>query len=409
MPDPYRFCYAVRVPRFDPFPGIRYNAEDGYVDAVVAPPYDVIDEEERSRLVERSEHNAVRVELPREEGDGRTKYEVARDLFRAWLAEGALVQDEPAFYVYRMGFHDETGRPRQTAGILGALELSQPGQGGILPHERTTPKDKADRLDILRTTQVNLSPIWGLSPAEGLSALCEVPGPPLVRATDDEGVHHRLWKVTQPGVVEAIASAVASAPIIVADGHHRFEVGNAYKGEQGGAPGPWDSILAYVVELAEEQLEVRAIHRLLDGLPAGFDVLDALAAHFDVFDAGKADDTVLARMQDAGALTLITTEGAWFLRPSAATVEAAEHDLDSSRLDVALAAFPEGVRVRFQHGVDPVVRAVERSDAQAAVLLRPATVSQIAAIGRGGERMPPKTTFFTPKPRTGMVFRSVAP
>lgn len=397
----------MQVPRFDPFPGIRYAAEDGYVDAVVAPPYDVIGEEERSRLVDRSEYNAVRVELPREEGDGRNRYEVARDLFRAWLDEGALTQDEPSFYVYRMGFHDEEGRPRQTAGILGALELSQPGEGGILPHERTTPKDKADRLEILRTTQVNLSPIWGLTPAEGLSALCDVSGPPLARATDDEGVHHRLWRVTQPAVVEAISEAVASAPIIVADGHHRFEVGNAYKAEQGGRPGPWGSILAYVVELAEEQLEVRAIHRLLTGLPEGFDLLDALAAHFEVFDAGKPDDALLGRMQDAGALALVTGDGAWFLRPTEATIVAAGQDLDSSRLDVALATLPPSTSVRFQHGVDNILRAVEKGEAQAGVLLRPATVAQIAEIGHGGDRMPPKTTFFNPKPRTGMVFRPV--
>jgi uncharacterized protein (DUF1015 family) len=401
------------VPRFDPFPGIRYRTDDGYLDAVVAPPYDVIDEEERARLVARSERNAVRVELPREEGDGRTRYEVARDLFRAWLADGTLAQDdEPSFYVYRMGFHDEAGRPRQTSGILGALALSTPGEGDILPHERTTPKDRADRLDILRTTTVNLSPIWGLSPAEGLSGLCDaVTGAPDARATDDEGVHHRLWRVTQPGLLDTISAAIASAPVILADGHHRFEVANAYRAERaaaGDGPGPWDAVLAYVVELADEQLEVRAIHRLLDGLPDGFDLLGALSAHFDPFDAGKADDTVLGRMLDAGALTLVTVDGAWFLRPRPETVAAAEHDLDSSRLDVAVAgALPPSTRVRFQHGLENVVRAVERGEAQAGVLLRPATVAQIAEIGRGGARMPPKTTFFNPKPRTGMVFRAL--
>ncbi|MDQ3757718.1 MAG: DUF1015 domain-containing protein, partial [Actinomycetota bacterium] len=322
------------MPRFDPFPGIRYATDDGRLDDLVAPPYDVIDEEERARLVGRSEHNAVKVELPREEG-GHDRYTVARDLFRSWLSSGVLVQDdEPSFYVYRMGFHDEAGRPRQTAGVLGALELSAPGAGDILPHERTTPKDKADRLDILRTTEVNLSPIWGLSPAEGLSALCELPGPPLARATDEEGVHHRLWRITQPGVVEAISAAVASAPLIVADGHHRFEVGNAYR-EERGPGGPWDFILAYVVELADEQLSVRAIHRLIDGLPEGFDVVEALSEHFEPFDAGKADETILARMDDAGALGLVTTDGAWLLRPRPETVAAAEHDLDSARLDVA--------------------------------------------------------------------------
>ena len=394
------------MPRFDPFPGIRYATDDGRLDDLVAPPYDVIDEEQRADLVARSEHNAVKVELPREEG-GRDRYTVARDLFRSWLSAGVLVRDdEPSFYVYRMGFHDETGRPRQTAGVLGALELSAPGEGGILPHERTTPKDKADRLNILRTTEVNLSPIWGLSPAEGLSALCELPGPPLARATDEEGVHHRLWRITQPGVVEAISAAVASAPLIVADGHHRFEVGNAYR-EERGPGGPWGAILAYVVELADEQLSVRAIHRLLDGLPDGFDLVEALSAHFEPFDAGKADESILSRMDDAGALGLVTVDGAWLLRPRAETVAAAEHDLDSARLDVAVRTLPHGAHVRFQHGVDLVVRAVERGDAQAGVLLRPATVAQIAAVGHGGERMPPKTTFFHPKPRTGMVFRSL--
>jgi uncharacterized protein (DUF1015 family) len=394
------------VPRFEPFTGIRYATDDGRLDDVVAPPYDVIDAEERARLAARSEHNAVKVELPQDEGE-RDRYTVARDLFRSWLASGVLVQDEElSFYVYRMGFHDETGRPRQTAGVLGALELSAPGEGDILPHERTTPKDKADRLDILRTTEANLSPIWGLSSAEGLAALCEQPGPPLARATDEEGVHHRLWRITQPGVIEAISSAVASAPVIVADGHHRFEVGNAYR-EQRGRGGPWDLILAYVVELADEQLSVRAIHRLLDEMPEGFDLLEALSAHFEPFDAGKADESILARMDDAGALGLVTADGAWLLRPRPETVAAAEHDLDSARLDVAVAGLPVGTRVRYQHGVEHVVRAVERGQAQAGVLLRPATVAQIAAIGHGGDRMPPKTTFFHPKPRTGMVFRSV--
>lgn len=394
------------MPRFDPFRGIRYATDDGVLDDVVAPPYDVIDSEQRARLTARSEHNAVRVELPEEEG-GRDRYAVARDLFGSWLSAGVLRQDEePSLYVYRMGFHDETGRPRQTAGVLGALELSAPGAGDILPHERTTPKDKADRLDILRATEVNLSPIWGLSPAEGLSALCELPGPPDARATDEDGVHHRLWRITQPGVIEAVSSAVASAPVIVADGHHRFEVGNAYRAERG-AGGPWDAILAYVVELADEQLCVRAIHRLLDGLPDDFDVLAALSAHFEPFDAGRADESVPARMDDAGALALVTADGTWLLRPRPETAAAAEHDLDSARLDVAVAALPEGVRVRYQHGADNVVRAVEKGEAQAGVLLRPATVAQIAAIGRGRERMPPKTTFFHPKPRTGMVFRSL--
>jgi uncharacterized protein (DUF1015 family) len=395
------------VPGFSPFRGVRYNAEGGHVDDVIAPPYDVISPTDREALVARSEHNAVRLELPAEEG-GRDRYEVAAELWRQWQEERVLVaDDEPSFYAYRMGFHDEAGRARQTTGIVGALHLEPPGKG-ILPHERTTAKDKADRFDLIRATRANLSPIWALSPTAGLSALAETTGPPDARGTDEHGVHHRLWRLTSPAVLDGIRDAVAANPVLVADGHHRYEIGLAYQAEVGAGDGSagQDRILAFVVELAEEQLSVRAIHRLIDGLPGGFDLLAALEPFFEPFETDTPDETLLGRMDDAGALAVVTPGGTWLLKPRPSTVEAASHDLDSSRLDVALASLPEH-RLRFQHGWDLVAGAVTKGDAQAAVLLRPATVDQIASISHGGERMPPKTTFFYPKPATGLVFRSL--
>lgn len=388
------------VPRFSPFRGVSYNAEGGHVDDVVAPPYDVISPADRHALVARSEYNAVRLELP-------DSYTEADRLWKEWLGERVLVaDDEPAFYAYRMGFHDEQGQPRQTTGILGSLELSLPDDGQILPHERTTPKDKADRLDLLRTTRVNLSPIWALSPASGLSELAEPQGPPDLRATDGDGIHHRVWRITSTAILDAIQEAVASQPVLVADGHHRFEVGNAYRTERGPADTGAGRIFAFVVELSDEQLSVRAIHRLVSGLPADLDLVAALSEHFEMFPTTPIDETILHRMDDAGALALTTPDGTWLLRPTEATTAAASHDLDSSRLDVALASLPEH-DLRFQHGWDRVSAAVGGGEAQAGVLLRPATVAQIASISRGGERMPPKTTFFYPKPATGLVFRSL--
>ena len=390
----------VAVPGFFPFHGVRYNAEGGHVDDVIAPPYDVISPDDRAALVARSDFNAVRLELP-------DSYASAQSLWQQWTAERVLVADEePSFYAYRMGFRDETGKPRQTTGIFGALELTLPDAGHILPHERTTPKDKADRLNLLRATRVNLSPIWALSPVAGLSALAEPQGPPDSRATDTEGVHHRLWRITSPAVIEAIQEAIATEPVLVADGHHRFEVANAYRSERGGDDAGAARILALVVELADDELSVRAIHRLLSGLPDGFDVVAGLEPFFDVFPTPPIDETILDRMDDAGALALTTNDGTWLLRPRDTTVAAATHDLDSSRLDVALAALPEPTVV-FQHGWELVAAAVEKREAQAGVLLRPASVAQIAEISHGGDRMPPKTTFFYPKPATGMVFRSL--
>ncbi|MFP5326890.1 MAG: DUF1015 family protein, partial [Acidimicrobiia bacterium] len=219
------------MPRFEPFRGTRY-AEHLSGSDVTCPPYDVISPEDRAALAARHEANAVLVELPEAEGGG-DRYASAAATLDRWLAEGTLVTDEePGFYVYRMGFHDEAGRPRETVGLIGAMELAVPGTGDVLPHERTMPKAKSDRLDLLRATRTNVSPVWGLSMAEGMSGLCEVSTPPVGRATDADGVHHRLYRVTQQGHLDAIAEAVGAHPVVIADGHHRYQTGLNYQQEQ---------------------------------------------------------------------------------------------------------------------------------------------------------------------------------
>jgi uncharacterized protein (DUF1015 family) len=397
------------VPRFEPFAGLRY-APGTDVDAVTAPPYDVIDAEERARLAARSDSNAVRFDLP-DEADGPGRYEAADALLRSLRSAGTLVTDDaPSFYVYRMVYDDERGRERRTTGVLGALELSRPGEGGILPHEHTTPKAKSDRLDLLRATRHNLSPIWGLSLAAGLTEACRVDGPPAMEATDDDGVRHQLWRVTDADRIAAIRELVGGQPVVIADGHHRYETSLAYRDERrqvDGEGGPWDATLAYVVELTEDELAVRPIHRLLRGEPSGPDLLAALTAA--LFDATPtdADGDLPERMARAGALGLVLPgDEAYLLVPQAGAFPDDLPDLDSSRIAVALETMP-GVEVEHQHGTDIVLRRVGAGEAMAGILLRPAGVAQIAATAHTGERMPPKTTFFWPKPRTGFVFRSL--
>lgn len=393
------------MPRFEPFRGIRYADTVDMAD-VIAPPYDVIDEELRAELEAKSPYNAVRLDLPRD-AETHDRYEEARCLLTAWLETGVLVlDDEPSFYVYRMGFHGEDGRPRQTSGVIGLMGLEPPGRG-ILPHEHTMSKPKDDRLNMLRSCRANTSAIWGLSLAEGLSGLCELPGAPDARATDAEGVHHRLWRITQPGVVAAIQEAVASTPVLIADGHHRFETSLAYQAERrdaGDGDGPHDLILTYVVELTDDQLDVRPIHRLLDGVPAGFDLVAALEDHFEVSIVGVADPSITQRMAEAGGLGLVIGGDAWLLVPRPGLFDGVA-DLDSARLDHALAAIDPGIELTYQHGAGNVIALAGKGDADAAVLLRPASIDQIAATAHGGDRMPPKTTFFHPKPRTGLVVR----
>lgn len=397
------------MPRFEPFPGLRYSRSHiRSLDDVVCPPYDVISESQRQALEARSPYNVVRLELPHGD-DGGDRYELARQVLDAWRDGGVLHRDgRPCFYGYRMAYTDPSGRAASTLGVVGALGLEPPGRG-ILPHEETTPKAKTDRLELIRATRSNLSPIWGLSPGTGLSAHLSGPEQPVERTVDEDGIGHELWPIDDPAQVAAIRAAVESQPVVIADGHHRFETALNYRAERqtaGAASPDDDAVMALVVELTDEQLTVQAIHRLLIGLPAGLDLAGALAKWFDVTPTGPVDRTILERMDDAGGLAVLTPQQVWLARPRPEVVDAATHDLDSSRLDVARADLPDH-QVIYQHGWDNCAAAVAAGTASAAVLLRPATIAQIAAISRGGVRMPPKTTFFWPKPRTGMVIREL--
>ena len=391
--------------RFEPFRGTRYDLHRSDLTRVMAPPYDVIDEGQRAELVARDPHNAVRIDLP-SESDGPNRYELAARSFESWQRDGILVTDErPSFTVYRMTATDDAGVERRTTGVIGALELSPPGTD-ILPHEHTTPKAKSDRLDLMRACQANLSAIWGLSLAKGLTDLLPTGEPPLADVVDDDGVRHTIWRIDDPEACAAITGAVAEQPIVVADGHHRYETSLTYKGErqaEAGDAGAAGATMAYVVELVEDELTVHAIHRLLSDLPDGFDLRSALHPWFEDAGSPPADRPVTLAMADAGCLTLVLPTGEVMLRPRPEALADAR-DLDSSRLDVALAALPPH-HVSFQHGVANVRAAVASGAADAGVLLRPATVAQIEATAHGGERMPPKTTFFHPKPKTGLVFR----
>ncbi len=398
------------MPRFEPFQGLRYRPTRAPIAQVIAPPYDVISSTERVHLASRNPANAVLVELP--EADltrRRDRYAVATELFTRWQAEGILVADpEPSLYPYRMT--DTSGRT--TTGVIGALGLSEPGaESDILPHEQTLPKPKSDRLDLLRATRANLSPIWGLSMAVGVTATFDpTDDEPVADAYDDEGVRHQLWVLSDRDAVAAVRDAMAVAPVVLADGHHRYETARAYQAEcraaNGGVPGPYDLVMALLVELAEDQLTVGAIHRTVSGLPEDFDLVDALGRWFDVVRAGAADERTLGALADSNSLALVTGGQAYLLLPHPDLQERPGNDLDSNLLASVLEELPPH-EVMHRHSVAEAVEALAEGEGQAAFLLRPVTVKQIDEWANERRRMPPKTTFFSPKPRTGMVFRSL--
>lgn len=397
--------------RFEAFRGTMYDRAKVRADDVIAPPYDVVGPTDRARLAARSPYNAITVELPvADSSAGLDPYENAAAIFGRWHRDGVVaVADEAGFYPYRMTFVDEDGSTRSTTGVLGALGLDPGRHGDVLPHEQTTPKDKHDRLSLLRAARTNFSPIWGLATGDGLSKTCAASislADAHWSATDSEDVVHECWTVTDPEVLEAISSVVASAPVLIADGHHRYATACTYSAEHPEAAGA-DSLLAFVVELVESELAVRAIHRLLSDVD-GAALPSLLGRHFDL-QPGPDDPIALRNaMSTDGTLGLITRDGSWLLVPRPELVQAADDDIDSSRLEYALADLGLD-HVRYQHGLPLARDAVESGEADAAVLLRPVSIGQIARIANGGRLMPPKSTFFHPKPRTGMVFRELDP
>jgi uncharacterized protein (DUF1015 family) len=375
------------------------------LDLVTAPPYDVLSPAERAAFAGRHSQNVVKIDVP-VEADGEGRYEASAVLWRSWLTQGILRRDEgPAYYRYRMTFADETGTLHTTTGVFGALEVRESGTGEVLPHEQTTPKDKTDRLDLTRTTRANLSAVWGLSMSPGVGALIAgAPALPCGEFTSEDGVAHSLERIVNRAAIATIQAAIEGSPVVIADGHHRYEISRVYRRELGGT-GTHDLVLTFVVELAPQELFVQGIHRLITDLPAGTDLVAALAPWFDASPAGSVGPDTPAAMLAAGGLCLVHPDGTGtFLKPRAEAF-AGERDLDTVRLQTALASIAH--TVRYQHGVDRVLAALKAGTAQAAVLVRPVPIAEIERTANEGLLMPPKSTFFAPKPKTGVIFRSL--
>lgn len=393
------------MPTFRPFRAIRYSPGTD-LDAVSAPPYDVLSDADVDALEARDPHNIVAVDVPR---GGPDRYDEAAATLRRWLDEAVLVtDDEPTYTIYRMAFTDSTGAARTIVGVLGGLEVVDLDAGGVLPHERTTPKAVTDRLDLTRATATNLSPVWGLSLASGLTAELAAPAEPVGSVTVD-GVEHRVERVTDPDRIARIGAIIASDDVLIADGHHRYSISRTYRDEVREATARTDTdaeyTLTFVNELVDDQLSIEAIHRIYTGVSLD-ELRAALSPWFELAPAPAPGPNLLAQMVDLGRLVLVGPDAStqWLIpRPG---VFDAVRALDGAYLEHALAE--SDAQVGYQHGLDEVVALVGTGDVTAGILIRPTSLTEIERTAREGLLMPPKSTFFTPKLRTGLVVRPTA-
>ena len=397
------------MPRFEPFAALRY-ADQGRLGDLCAPPYDVQSDKDRERFGLRDRHNIVHVDMPIGADGGHGRYEAARNLLDDWRGSGVLVRDDrPSFTLYRMHFTDALGRQRSTVGVIGGLEVVDEGAGGVLPHERTTPKAKTDRLELTRATACNLSPVWGLSLTGGLSELLQAPGHEVGSYVDDLGVRHAVERVDDPDRVARIAAAVSSQPVVIADGHHRYAISRTYRDEVRAATGSTNTAaeltMTYVNELVDEQLSVAAIHRLYSEVSAD-DLLRALERSFALGSRERVDERVLSDMERSGTLVLLIADSTGISLTPRDGAFAGVRDLDSARLEHALASTPHAVH--YQHGFHEMSQALHDDTYTAGILIRPVSVAEIRRTAHEGLLMPPKSTFFTPKLQTGLVLRELS-
>jgi uncharacterized protein (DUF1015 family) len=406
------------MPDLAPFRGVRYAHSEELAD-IVCPPFDVISEEAQKTLYERHPHNAVRVELPfSETHDADDRYVKAAVQFRAWLEEGVLARDDqPCLYVYRQDF-THLGVPKRVTGVIGALRLEELGdESGILPHERTMPGPIEDRLALLRACPVNISPIYAVYRGKGglapwLDSLTQ--RPPEARLQDEYGTLHRMWVVRAPAEIEVLSAAVRPGPLVIADGHHRYETALEYAKESGGSP-ERGAVMCFCADADVEDLNVLPYHRAFGAaIPEGA-VRDRLIEGFGakelerevaerVFEHSAADHAFLVIIPGSELLLEVDED---FVARTVGDEPPAWRSLDVVALHEAVLprVAPEGVEtMRFSSDEAEIRRLVEEGYYSFGVLLKPLEAVSVVEVARSAKRMPQKASYFWPKAVTGLVF-----
>lgn len=394
-----------------PFRGWTFDPARVHLDDVLCPPYDVVEPADEPALRERSPANVVHVVRP--PGRPPARYEAAARTMRGWIEDATLRRDEVAsLYVYEHAAGDVRQR-----GVIGAVRLRDPADRVVVPHEGVFPGPVADRLALMVATDAQLEPI--LLTSEGVDRLAgllaTVVSEPPALAAEASGSEHRLWRLTDPERVHAVVAAVASAPALVADGHHRYATYRelqATRHAQGRGAGPWDHGLALVVGTDPATLTLGAIHRTVRGValpvpgprtsPSGvrIEVGERLPVQGSASAPPGSPDVVVATDgRDRVEIRLVVAPGA----------SARERLVSALLADVLLPelyALGDGHRrVEYHHDAARAVGSAQRGGV--ALLVRAPELADVRALAAAGVMMPRKSTSFGPKPQSGLVLRTL--
>ncbi|MFH1560941.1 MAG: DUF1015 domain-containing protein [Chloroflexota bacterium] len=423
-----------------PFRGIRYSPQPGVdLGQLLCPPYDIISPEQQMELHQRNPYNAVRLELgmdlPTDSADDN-RYTRAAHLLEEWLSEGTLLaEEEAAFYLLQEDFSHQ-GRSMTRRSILARVRLEEYSQRTVLPHEETSQGPKRDRMELLTATRANLSPILSIyrDPSGQVRELIErvAAGPPSVHANHGD-TRIRLWAIADGATVQTVSESLRDAPVYLADGHHRYETALQYRDiQRAGGNQSEDAghnfVMMSLIEIQDPGLLVLPYHRVIRGLSPGeldqmlglvretFDIQPlevrrdrtrVVVSHLEEQLEGVAENQVALGLLEDGAQraslrTLRNPPGA----SSPPLERCATLVLGRRVLEPVLGTQQDAVEkglLRFTHDSGEVYRLVRSSDYQLGFILPPLSLDLFEEVVLSGERMPLKSTYFSPKLPTGLV------
>ena len=399
------------MPQIRPFKALKY-ADKTDISALVCPPYDIVSEPQKEALLAKNPHNLIKLELPL----GEDRYNKTNEVYQKWLSEGVLKQDEkPAIYVYSEDF-EIFGKAYSFCGFMARVKLHEFSEEKILPHENTLSKAKDDRFNLLTATGCSFSGIYSLFNDKDMTIeniLTEVRGgEPEVRFTDNEGVTHSLWSVTDEAVIAAVASECQDKQFFIADGHHRYETALRYKKENPNNPNA-EYILMTLVSLQNSGLVVLPTHRIVNpSLEINAAEYDKLSNLFEIEDIQSADiDVKLKEKYDQSKHSFVMiNRGSVKLFTLTAPVSGVLESLDVSILHSLVLEPVFGITsaVAAAGGALTYTRSAEEAaGAEVAFVLNPTRVEEIRDVALAGGKMPQKSTYFYPKIITGLVMNKL--
>jgi uncharacterized protein (DUF1015 family) len=423
-----------------PLNALHYDLDAvGSLQDVVAPPYDVIDAAMREELLARSPYNAVAIDLPKPYGETGPQaegqddpYAAAASSIEAWQQAGALVKDsEPAIWAMEQEYTGPDGGSHIRHGILVRVRVEDFDSGTILPHERTLPGPKQDRLELMRATRCNLSPIFSLSTIDPwpLVAPHTEGAAPWGEATDAGGTVTRIWRL--PEVNDEVTSLLADAQLLIADGHHRYETAIAYRDEIGGE-GDHNYTLMALTGLDDPGLSIYPTHRLLSGFAGDPERQGRLGEGLrEIFEVTEVETEAIDPLgaDGIGVFGLYDShhKQAYRLQLKEAAVADLDRQLEGMpeayrRLDAAIleTLVLKGIAglaeddilakrgIGYAKSIEDSLRLIDEGPYDIGFILRPIPVAQTKAICESDANMPPKSTYFFPKVLTGLVFNPLA-